>query len=97
MVFNVDGRKVKVSCGYDEYVKIFEEHVLPEFKDDAESCLLEMILECDNPDGITCFDLVVEAEKTKNKRELMFVFEHVASPEDEPDIINLEYCRCYED
>lgn len=43
MLFTLsDGKNVEV-IGYDEYLKDFEEHVMPELKNNAESILLEAL------------------------------------------------------
>lgn len=56
--------------GYDEYVKDFEEHALPEFKGEAENMLLDALEREDRGDVV----VRLEAEKTVKKVNVEFRF-----------------------
>lgn len=58
--------------GYDEYLKEFEERATAEFKDDAES-MLQRELEEEPKDGESV-EVYLEAEKTKARTAVKFVF-----------------------
>lgn len=58
--------------GYDEYLKEFEEQATADFKNEAEA-MLERELEEEPKDGETV-EVYLEAEKTKGKAAVKFVF-----------------------
>ena len=68
---NVSGTDYEL-IGYDEYLKDFEELVLPEFKGDAES-MLQRKLEEQPRDGES-IEIYLEEEKTKAREARIFPF-----------------------
>lgn len=80
MILNVNGTECEILC-YDSYAARFDCDVKPEYKGEAETCLLEALEKEDNLCGQSSIAVHVDSERTEIGSDAEFVFLNFASEE----------------